>query len=184
LIAKWLELNRMGSLWRRAGFVTGIFTVLSTLLGCGHYQLGSGGKLSFSTLYVAPFTMRALIPQALPIMGAQVRDAFIQDGRVQLVNQADDAEVSLQVTVRDYHREVATVRPGDTGLARKFVISLTVEATLVETATGNELFHNRTMIVKRDVYTDSGQQQAEYQILPLLAQDMAQKLTHAVLDTW
>jgi len=40
------------------------------------------------------------------------------------------------------------------------------------------------MIVKRDVYTDSGQQQAEYQILPLLAEDLAAKASHAVLDTW
>jgi hypothetical protein len=174
----------MGSLWRRVGFLSGIFLLLVALTGCGHYQLGNGSQLSFSTLYVAPFRMHALVPQAQPIMVAQIRDAFIQDGRIALVNQADLADVALHVTVRDYHREVATARPGDTGLARKFVITLTVEATLIETATGKEMFHNRPIIVKRDVYTDSGQQQAEYQILPLLAQDLAEKLTHSVLDTW
>lgn len=184
MIAEWTELNRMGSHWRRGVFISGFITLFIALGGCGHYQLGSGGKVTFSTLYVAPLKMRALVPQAQPIIVAQIRDAFIQDGRVDLVNLSDQADVSLHVTVRDYHREVATVRPGDTGLARKFVITLTTEATLIETATGNELFHNRTIIVKRDVYTDSGQQQAEYQILPLLAQDLAQKLTHAVLDTW
>ncbi|MFZ9683143.1 MAG: LPS assembly lipoprotein LptE [Cephaloticoccus sp.] len=156
---------------------------LGLFAGCAGYQLGTGTVLAFQTLHVAPVTMRALIPQAQPILTGALREAFAGDGRVTLA-PTPDADATLSITVRDYRRDVATVRPGDTGLARKFVVTLTAEATLVNNATGREFFHQRVIEVKRDVFTDSGQQQAEYQILPLLAQDLADKARHAVLDTW
>ena len=61
---------------------------------------------------------------------------------------------------------------------------MTAEATLTDNRNGKDLFTARKLTVKRDAYTDSGQQQAEYQILPLLAEDLAAKVSHAVLDTW
>ncbi len=161
----------------------GLITV-ALLGGCGHYQLGTSGHVEFTTLYVAPVSMKALLPQAQPIIGTQIRESLLRDGRVTLVNSSDRADVRLNITVNDYQREVATVRPGDTGLARKFTITLIAEATLTVNGTGRVLFQQRQLIVKRDVYTDSGQQQAEYQLLPQLAQDLAAKITHTVLDTW
>jgi hypothetical protein len=128
--------------------------------------------------------MHALVPQAQPILGNSLREAFIHDGRATVVNDAAGADATLQITVRDYHRTVATVLPGDTGLARKFVVTLEAAATLTDNRSGQALFKDRPLVVQRDVFTDSGQQQAEYQILPLLAQDLAQKAAHAVLDTW
>jgi len=158
--------------------------LLALLPGCQSYRLGTSAQLSFRSLYIAPITMRALLPQAQPILSTHVREAFARDGRVTLVNDAGQAEATLQILVRDYHREVATVRPGDTGLARKFQVTLTAEATLIDNRTGQPLFESRPIVSTRDVFTDRGQQQAEYQILPLLAQDLAQKTAHAVLDTW
>ena len=171
-------------MFRRNLHLIFLLAALVLLNGCGHYQLGTASQLKFSSLYIAPVSMRALIPQAQPILGTQMRESFLRDGRITLVNRPERADAILHVTVRDYHREVATVKPGDTGLARKFVITITAEATLVETATGRELFRQRPLVAMRDVYTDSGQQQAEYQLLPQLAQDLANKITHTVLDTW
>ncbi|MCF7689039.1 MAG: hypothetical protein K9M98_15425 [Cephaloticoccus sp.] len=128
--------------------------------------------------------MRALIPQAQPILGSHLRYGFLRDGRISLVNSSPEADAILQITVRDYQHSVATVRPGDTGLARKLEVNMTAEITLTETKSGRDLIHQRIVTVKRDVFTDSGQQQAEYQILPLLAEDLAAKVAHTVLDTW
>lgn len=158
--------------------------IVSFFAGCSNYQLGTSSKLSITTLHVAPVKMLALVPQAEPIISTQLRTAFIQDGRLTLENYAAAADATLSVTIHDYYREVGTVRPGDTGLARKFIVTLTAEATLTDNRSGEDFFTARKMIVKRDVYTDSGQQQAEYQILPLLAEDLAAKASHAVLDTW
>lgn len=152
--------------------------------GCAHYQLGTSAELEFGTLYVVPVKMVALVPQAEPVITAQLRSAFVRDGRVELSNSETLADATLTVIVRDYHREVATVRSGDTGLARKFIVTLTAEATLTDNRSGKVYFKNRPLVAKRDLYTDSGQQQAEYQLLPMLAEDLAAKASHAVLDTW
>lgn len=164
------------------GFWIGLAVLLT--VGCTGYRLGTGSQLEFSSLHVAAVQMKALVPQAQPILTGAIRDAFVKDGRLTLVSNPEAGGASLQVIVRDYRRDVATVRPGDTGLARKFIVTLTVEASLVNPTDGHIFFTGRVIEVKRDVFTDSGQQQAEYQILPLLAQDLADKLTHAVLDTW
>ena len=42
----------------------------------------------------------------------------------------------------------------------------------------------RPLLAKRGVFTDSGLVPAEYQALPLLAEQLATEAAHAVLDTW
>jgi hypothetical protein len=76
------------------------------------------------------------------------------------------------------------VRPGDTGLPRKLDVTLTAELTLRDNRSGTDRFTRRPVTVKRQLFTDSGQVQAEYQLLPLLAADLAEKARHAVLDVW
>ena len=163
--------------------------------GCAHYQLGVGTKPSFTTLYVEPVTTKILLPQSQATLETQVRAALVRDGRVSLVNSPEAAEATLKLHLIDYRREVATQRRDDTGLARKFTLTLSVECTLTDRRTGQALFAQRLIEVRRDAYTDSGktlpagtvvsgQLPAEYQTLPLLAEALAAKVTHAVLDVW
>jgi len=109
---------------------------------------------------------------------------LLRDGRVTLVNSAAEAEATLSLTLVEYQRAVATVRPGDTGLARTFALTLGANATLHDNRTGKDLFVQRRLNAARDVYTDSGQLQSEYQGLPLLAEALAHSAAHAVLDVW
>lgn len=151
--------------------------------GCAHYRLGTAGRLDWATIYVAPVQTKALIPQAQAIFSTQIREALAKDGRVSLAN-GDAADVTLTVTLVDYRREVATVRAGDTGLARSFTLTLDAVATLRDNRSGKILFEKRPIQAQRDVFTDGGQQQAEYQMLPILAEVIAGKVAHAVLDVW
>lgn len=154
------------------------------LAGCAHYQLGTEGKPAFATLYVAPVANKTLLPQAEPIVSTQLREAFIRDARVVLVNSAAEADATLSVTINDYHREMTAAREDDTGLARKFALTLGTTCTLRDNRSGQVLFSDRPIAVRRDAFTDSGQLQSEYQTLPLLAAALAQKISHAVLDVW
>lgn len=154
------------------------------LAGCAHYQLGTEGKLAFATLYVEPVANKTLMPQAQAIVSTQLREAFLKDGRVTLVNSAAEADATLTVTIKDYHREMTVAREDDTGLARKFDVTLGTVCTLRDNRAGKDLFTRRTVAVHRDVFTDSGQLQAEYQMLPVLAETLAQKISHTVLDVW
>ena len=151
--------------------------------GCAHYRLGTDAKLAFHTLYLEPVENKTLLPQARALVSTQLREAFARDGRVALANSSTDAEATLAVTITSYRRDVLTVREGDTGLARKFNLTLATTCTLRDRS-GRILFENRPVEVHREAFTDSGQLQSEYQTLPLLAESLADKVTHAALDVW
>jgi hypothetical protein len=156
---------------------------VTLLTGCAQYRLGTGSTPPFRTLYVEPVTNRTLLPQAQAIVSGRVREAFARDGRVALANSSDAADATLRIAITSYRRDVAAVREGDTGLARKFNVTLGATCTL-QTRDGRTIFEHRPVSAVREVFTDSGQLQAEYQTLPLLAEALAAKITHASLDVW
>jgi hypothetical protein len=157
---------------------------LVTSTGCSHYSLGTGGQPSFRTLYVAPVGNKTLLPQTQAILSTKLREAVLRDPRVQLVNTAAGADALLSVTISSYRRDVAAVREGDTGLARKFNVTLEITCTLNDQRSGKAIFENRPISAVREVFTDSGQLQAEYQTIPLLAEALAAKITRTALDVW
>lgn len=169
----------------RPGLISRCLVLLALLsAGCANYRLGTGGTLAFQRLYVAPVANETTLPQAVALVSTQIREHLIRDGRVRLVSSAEDADATLVITLTDYGREVATVRSDDTGLARKFDLTLTAKATLRDQRSGDALFENRVLTSKRQAFTDSGQLQAEYQTLPLLANSLAESVRNAVLDVW
>ena len=158
--------------------------ILLTAAGCANYQLGTGSTPSFRTLYVEPVANKTLLPQSQPLVSTRLRECFARDPRVQLTNSAATADATLVVVINDYHRDVAAVREDDTGLARKFNVTLGATCTLRDNRTGRAIFENRPITAVREVFTDSGQLQAEYQTLPLLAEALATKVVHTALDIW
>lgn len=175
---------------RRFLFLSAVSLIFA---GCANYQLGTGGKLTFTTLYVEPVITKVLVPQAQTILSTQVRSAFARDGRVTLVNSPEAADATLKIVISEFHRDVATQRVGDSGLARKFTLTLGTTATLTDRRGNRPLFTDRVVSVHRDIYTDEGNVgpivktnriQAEYQGFPLLSDAMSEKLMHAVLDVW
>jgi hypothetical protein len=162
-----------------------------TFTGCAHYQLGTQGRLTFSRLYVAPVQNDAALPQAVALVSSQLRDALLRDNRLTLVNTPEEAEATLTVNLQRLDRRVATVRPDDTGLARKFELTLTALCTLRDTRDGSVLFENRPVETMRQVFTTptpdiraSDQLQAEFNSLPHLAKTLADRIAHTVLDVW
>ncbi len=164
-------------------FVLPLFAMLA-LGGCANYQLGTGTTPTFRTVYIEPVSNRTLLPQSQPLLSTRLRETFARDGRVSLGTSSSDSDVTLTVVIDHYFREVAAVREGDTGLARKFNVTLGATCTLRENRTGKLIFANRPISAVREVFTDSGQLQAEYQTLPLLADALAAKVAHAALDVW
>src|SRR3954469_2484830 len=163
-----------------------LFSLVCTLIlaGCAHYQLGTGGNIAFRTLYVEPVANKTLLPQSEALVSTRVRETFARDGRVQLGNSSSGTDATLTIVINDYHREISAVREGDTGLARKFNVTLGALCTLRDNRSGKVLFENRPVNAVREVFTDSGQLQSEYQTLPLLAEALAAKIAHTALDVW
>src|SRR6185295_19806484 len=105
--------------------------------------LGTGTAQKFSTLFIAPVTTEALIPQARELVTTQVREAFIKDGRVTLVDSPAAADAVLRISLTGYDRTVAVSRQDDTGLARRFDVTLRAAATLTDQRTQQALFTKR-----------------------------------------
>ncbi|MDO8541153.1 MAG: LptE family protein [Opitutaceae bacterium] len=167
-----------------ARIALGLLSGLVCFSGCVHYQLGTGSRVTFRTVYVEPVVNKTLLPQSQPLLSTQLRKAFARDGRIALVNSRAAADATLTVMITDYHRDVAAVREGDTGLARKFNLTLGVACTLRDNRTGSVVFENRNVSAVRESFTDGGQLQSEYQTLPLLAESLATKVVHSALDVW
>ena len=154
------------------------------LTGCSHYHLGTGAKPTFTTIYIAPVLNRSDLSQAAALVSAHLREAFLRDGRVVLVETPGEADAVLTVTLTTYGRETLTAQATDTGRARKFGLTLNATATLRNQHTGQALFVQRPLRAERQLFTDSGQPLAEYDTVPLLAENLAQSALHAALDVW
>ncbi len=163
------------------------------LSSCGHYQLGTQGKLTFTTLYVAPVENTSGLPQAITLVSTQLREKLLRDPRIQLSSDPSSAQAILTVKLTRTSQDATTHRaePDDTGLARKFDLTLQAEVTLHDTRTATDLFTKRPLSVTRQLFTTDGttgapsdQQAAQYQTLPLLAETLASRIASAVLDSW
>lgn len=154
------------------------------LTGCAGYQLGTAATPKFTTLYVAPVGSDVILPQARAELTTRLREAFIRDGRVRLTDSAAAADAVLQVTIAGYNREVVVSRTDDTGLGRRFDITLQVRASLLSNRQPQPWFTDRVLEARRGAMTDSGLVSAEHQLLPLLGESLATEAVRAVLDTW
>lgn len=177
------------------------FSCLALLLAsaCSHYRLGTGVERDFETIFIAPVDTNAALPQAAAILTTQIRETFIRDGRLRVVNTPAEADAILTVKLGSLSREKLTSTPTDSGLARKMGLGLDATATLRDSKGEKTWFANRHISLERQIFTDDGsrdpadkaaflrpvqQTQAEYQIVPQLGEDLAARLKGAVLDTW
>lgn len=164
--------------------ILGLVCGLGLLTACAHYRLGNEAKTHFATLFIAPVTASTAIPQAQALVTTQLREAFIRDGRITLAESAESADAVLQISLSGYDRTVAVARADDTGLGRRFDLALKAQATLTDNRNKQAFFVQRPLSAKRGVFTDNGLVPSEYQVLPLLAEQLASETVHAVLDVW
>ncbi len=170
---------------------------LAVLSGCSHYRLGTGAERDFDSIFIAPVQTESLLPQATATLSTQVREAFIRDGRLRVVNTPEEADAILTVRLESFRRDGATRLPTDSGLSRKFDLSLEARATLAAPQDGKTWFADRALLVERQIFTDDGtgpgstsflqpvqQTQAEHAIVPTIGENLARQLTQVVLDTW
>lgn len=181
---------RAGSVMFRFGALLGLMLALA---GCTHYQWGTSGHLAFNTLYIEPVKNKTMIPQLAQPVSSILREEFLKDGRVTLVDSPESADATLKVTISQYHRDVAAVREQDTGLASKFSVTVATVCTLENNRGGRNYFTERVVETKRDVFVDNGnphsplvgdQLQAEYNLVPIIGQALAHNISHTVLDVW
>jgi outer membrane lipopolysaccharide assembly protein LptE/RlpB len=112
-----------------------------------------------------------------------VRLEIARDKRISLAKGSSEAAGRLEIHLTRFDRSAKAPRADDTALTRKYAQTLTAEITLLD-HNGKVLIDHQQVAVTRDVFTDSGQQPAEYQNMPVLAQALATEIAHRLLDRW
>jgi hypothetical protein len=150
----------------------------------------------YESIFVVPVATNAVLPQSTALLSTQIREAFIRDGRLRVVNTPDEADAVLRVELASLRRNSLTRLPTDSGLSRKFGLVLEARATLSDAKGEKTWFADRALLVERQIFTDDGsaagptflepvqQTQAEFAIVPTLGENLAAQVKSAVLDTW
>lgn len=182
---------------RLASLALVAFALIGT--ACSHYRLGTGAQHDFESVFIAPVETNAVIPQSTALLSTQIREAFIRDGRVRVVNTPAEADAILTVKLDGLRRDTLTSLPSDGGLARTFGLVLEASATLRDSKGEKTWFADRRLRVERQIFTNDGttlatpdgpylvplqQTQAEYTIVPTLGENLASQVKSTVLDTW
>ncbi len=155
---------------------------VALLSGCAGYHLGpSNGQVAGSrSVQVRPFANQTLQPQLGDALTAALRKSMQQDGTYRLATH-DDGDVIVTGSITHYDRADITYNPNDILTVLDYRVTATVHVIVRERSTG------RT-ILERDVngYTlvrpGADLTSAERQAMPLLADDIAQKVTGLLVD--
>jgi hypothetical protein len=165
------------------------------LSGCKSYQLGSPAELPFDSIYMQPVSNDSFAPQAQALLSAQLRDAFIRDGRTKLVTSAEAADAVLLVKLTEYDRSAAAFDSNDTEVASDFDLTLVAQVSLFDQNKGDYHFQERVLQESSNAYVSNPYAnaaaantqdllQSEHQAMPRLTRDLARKIADEVLSPW
>ncbi|MGF1450892.1 MAG: LPS assembly lipoprotein LptE [Opitutales bacterium] len=165
-------------------FAAALAAVAVVVAGCAHYALGDGSEPPFDRVWVAPVQNQALVPRAsAPVTGA-IRDRFLQEpGKLALADQDAANAARLEVVLTDFSRRMITTLPTDTGRGETFQLVLDASVTL-RGPDGEVLFRDRPFFAATTAFALANFPNAEYQALPVLAKELADKIHHAVNSVW
>lgn len=153
------------------------------VFGCAGYHIGPVTKRNFKSIAVPMFRNTTLRPQ----IEAQISNAIIQrlqqDGSL-IVETEPRADVVLKGSIIKYNREAFRSLRSDTGVPREYEITITVRVEAIDRRTGETVLKSTVVEGKTDVFIGEDQQSAEEQALPLVADDIAKRVTGLLVENW
>lgn len=171
----------MTRLWHLFPLRLAAIASAALLSACASYQPGAAPPPPFRSLAIAPVTVQAYAPQAGPLLHRHLANAFkLSSGGIS-VTSSGSAEAILEVSLVGYDRHLRATRTDDTGLGRSFDITVSAEVTL-RSADGATVWLDRASVSVSDpAYALGPLTQAEEQLLPPLAERLAQRIRDQVL---
>jgi hypothetical protein len=151
--------------------------------GCAGYHVGPVTQHNFKTIAVPMFQNRTLQPQ----LEAQITNATVkrlqEDGSLR-VESEPDADVVLDGAIIHYERTTLRTLQNDTRTPREFEIAITVRVEAKDRRSGEIVLKSTEVIGKSDVFIGADQQSAEFQALPLIADDIGRRVAGLLVESW
>lgn len=161
-------------------------SVFVVLTGCASYQMGQPGDSdSYRSVYVKPVRNDSTYPMLKASLTASIRKSIADTGYLEVATSSS-ADTVLETRVLSVNREIAAVSSIDVGRGRKYELEFETLCSLYQKVGGQlePVFVNRRILVKQDIFADSGQVNAEHQAGPEIARKIAQRVTESIVDTW
>jgi hypothetical protein len=150
--------------------------------GCAGYKLGPtgetrAGERSVQVTSVANNTME---PRLGAAVGHALRKAIQHDGTFHL-NTRGDADVVLQVEIVRYHRRGIAYQAQDTLTAEDYELTMDAKVVAIERRSGRQILQ-KDVTGRTTIRIGSDLVSVERQALPLLADDLARRVTGLLAD--
>ncbi len=150
---------------------------------CSAYKMGTAGSPGFQTIFIESVQNETDAPQAVVPFTNALNEAFIADGRVLPAPFPEDADAILSVRLVRYERILGAADPRDTALGESFYTVLTGRATLTGKS-DKVYFQDRPFRVESAVLVREDLVQADYQNIPVISRQLAEKIVRSVVNTW
>lgn len=163
-------------------FGTAMLVAAALLAGCAGYQLGpTGGQdAGERTVQIIPFVNRTSEARLGDVVTTALRKEFQRDGTFRLATR-ETGDVIVKGALTRYERREISLVSDDVATVRDYNVSLTAQVTARERGTGRVLFDqpvtSHTLIRVSPDLTNT-----ERQALPLLAADLARRVTSLLAD--
>jgi hypothetical protein len=158
---------------------------LACAAGCAGYRLGptNGIPAGSRSVQVNLFQNETWEPRLSEPVATSLRRTVQQDGTYRLATQGD-ADIILDGTITEFNRSGLSFDPRDILTVRDYELVLTARFTATERATGKMIMAS-TASGRTTIRSGADLPSAERQAGPLLAEDLARKITSALVDgTW
>jgi hypothetical protein len=153
------------------------------LAGCLGYRAGAVGTRDFRSVAVPMFRNLTVTPQ----LEAQVSNAIIkrfqQDGTLRVENR-ESADVVLLGTITRYRRTAIRSARLDSGVPREYRLVITAQVEVRDQRTGQVILKPTSFEGAAESFIGSDLQSADYQALPLIADDIARQVVARLVESW
>jgi hypothetical protein len=159
-----------------------MFLLLPILLSGCAYRLGptNGIAAGSRSVEVRPFQNSTREPRLTEPLATALRRTIQQDGTYRLATHGS-ADIILEGAITEFDRSGVTFDPRDVLTVRDYELRITAKFTVKEAATGKVLIDS-TEFGRSTIRSGSDLGSAERQAGPLLAQDLARRITAALVD--
>jgi hypothetical protein len=151
------------------------------LSGCG-YQLGPTNGISAGSrsVQINLFQNKTWEPRLSEPLATSMRRWIQRDGTYHLETHGD-ADIIVDGTIDEFNRQAVSFQPTDVLTARDYELSAVAHFTAVERATGKVVASGR-VVGNTTIRTGPDLTSAERQATPLIAEDLARRITSLLVD--
>lgn len=153
--------------------------------GCAGYRVGptNGLEAGQKSVQVNLFRNETETPRVIEVVAQSLRRELQQDGTFRL-ETGGPGDVVVDGVIRDLYLEGLSFRRGDLETVRDYRSTLLVEITARDRLSGRTNLHQTFRGITTLRYTENLGNAVE-QALPRMADDVARKITHHLVDgTW